>query len=72
VTVVDDTALLLECPSSLRGATACFAGVNFHSSPSQGGIWNYTLRGDGALGSKIYVDRTTNDQEVDINGENVS
>ena len=58
--------LLSTCRNSLRGASPCIAGVVFHSSPTEGpgGIWNYTLRADGALGSKIDVTSTNNDQEI--------
>lgn len=68
VVVADETALLSQCRSTLRGSTACYAGVNFHSSPTQGtgGIWNYTLHADGSLGSKTFVDQNNNDQELYI------
>ncbi|KAL9117183.1 MAG: hypothetical protein Q9187_006284, partial [Circinaria calcarea] len=58
--------LLSTCRNSLRGASPCIAGVVFYSSPTEGpgGIWNYTLRADGALGSKIDVTSTQNDQEI--------
>lgn len=62
----DEVDLLTTCRSSLRGASSCVAGVVFHSSPTEGpgGIWNYTLRADGALGSKIDVTSTGNDQDI--------
>lgn len=62
----DEVDLLTTCRSSLRGASACIAGVVFYSSPTEGpgGIWNYTLRADGALGSKIDVTSAANDQEI--------
>jgi ATP-binding cassette subfamily A (ABC1) protein 3 len=58
--------LLTICRNSLQGASFCVAGVVFNSSPSEGygGIWNYTLRADGALGAKIQVTQTNNDQEL--------
>ena len=58
--------LLTTCKSSLRGASPCVGAVVFHSSPTEGpgGIWNYTLRADGALGEKIDVASTSNDQEI--------
>lgn len=61
-----DTELLTSCASSLRGATACYGAVVFHSSPTEGdaGLWNYTLRADGAFGERIFVDRTDNDVEL--------
>lgn len=90
--VSDETELLSICKSSLRGATRCYAAVNFHSSTTQGpgGIWNYSmlpyhqrshsmcamsctslsrclaLHADGALGTKIFVNHDTNDQEIYI------
>ncbi|KAL1645820.1 hypothetical protein SLS58_003704 [Diplodia intermedia] len=66
--VQSDMDLLTECPSSLRGVSTCFAAANFHSSPSEGtgGIWNYTLRADGALGERIYVENHDNDAELYI------
>ena len=59
--------LLTVCRSSLRGASNCLAGIVFHSSPSEGpdgAGWNYTMRADGALGSKIVVNRQDNDPEL--------
>jgi ATP-binding cassette, subfamily A (ABC1), member 3 len=62
----DESELLEVCKSSLRGATDCYGAVVFQSSPTEGsgGIWNYTLRADGAFGTKIFVDKDTNDAEV--------
>ncbi|RDW76105.1 putative ABC transporter-3 [Coleophoma crateriformis] len=61
-----ETDLLETCRSSLRGATTCYGAVIFQSSPSEGtgGIWNYTIKVDGAFGTKIQVDRSTNDVEL--------
>ena len=61
-----DVELLTVCRSSLRGASDCFAAASFVSSPTEGpgGIWNYTIRADGALGSKIFVNKNNNDAEV--------
>lgn len=68
-----DSDLLTSCPSTLRGATACYGAVVFHSSPTEGAspddsrpAWNYTIRSDGAFGERIFVDRTDNDVEVYI------
>ena len=38
----------------------------FFSSPDEGptGKWNYTIRADGALESKIVTDSNTNDVEI--------
>ncbi|KAL2019210.1 hypothetical protein VTK56DRAFT_10010 [Thermocarpiscus australiensis] len=54
------------CRASLRGVTQCYGAVVFHASPAEGpdGLWNYTLRFDGALGARIDVDRDTNDAQV--------
>jgi ATP-binding cassette subfamily A (ABC1) protein 3 len=58
--------LLDVCKSSLRGATRCYGAVDFLSSPSEGtgGYWNYTLRADGSFGTKIDVNKDTNDAEI--------
>ncbi|RYP78661.1 hypothetical protein DL771_000328 [Monosporascus sp. 5C6A] len=54
------------CRSSLRRATSCYGAVVFHSSPSEGdgGIWNYTLRADGALRERIDVRIDSNDAQI--------
>jgi ATP-binding cassette subfamily A (ABC1) protein 3 len=46
------TDLTTICRSTLRGVTPCYGAVEFASSPSEGpyGLWNYSLRADGALG----------------------
>lgn len=64
--VADETALLTTCASSLQGSTSCYAAANFHSSPDEGtgGLWNYTIHGDGSLGAKIFVNNHNNDQEI--------
>lgn len=58
--------LLTVCKSSIRGLSSCFGAAIFHGSPTQGGggQWNYSLRADGGLGTKIVTTSTTNDQEV--------
>ncbi|KAI0113211.1 P-loop containing nucleoside triphosphate hydrolase protein [Daldinia grandis] len=58
--------LSYACRSSLRGVSSCYGAVVFFSSPSEGegGIWNYTLRADGELGSKIDVTRDDNSAQV--------
>ncbi|OLN92788.1 ATP-binding cassette sub-family A member 5 [Colletotrichum chlorophyti] len=65
-TVEDPTALGDICHSSFRGTTSCYGAVVFHSSPSEGsgGVWNYTMRGDGALGSQFRVEDDDNDVQV--------
>ncbi|KAM0739824.1 hypothetical protein ACQRIT_005008 [Beauveria bassiana] len=48
------------CQSSIRATSRCFGAVVIHSSPDEGadGYWNYTLRGDGALGRSFRVDKS--------------
>ncbi|KAI1380361.1 P-loop containing nucleoside triphosphate hydrolase protein [Hypoxylon crocopeplum] len=62
----DLSGLSYSCRSTLRGVSPCYGAVIFHSSPTEGegGIWNYTLRGDGSLGSKIDTTRTDNAGQV--------
>lgn len=54
------------CVSSLRGTSSCIAAAVFFSSPTEGsgGRWNYTLRADGALQSKILVHSDKNDVQI--------
>ncbi|TAQ86872.1 hypothetical protein B7494_g4799 [Chlorociboria aeruginascens] len=61
-----ETELLDVCRSSLRGATSCYGAIVFQASPNEGegGMWNYTLRADGAFGEKIDVTKDTNDVEI--------
>lgn len=65
-TVESQDRLLEICPSTIRGVSTCFAAVQFYSSPTEGedGMWNYTIRADGALGTNIYVNSRTNDPEI--------
>lgn len=66
VTLSSDDDLLTVCRSSLRGVSGCYGAASFHSSPTEGpgSLWNYTLRADGALGAKIFVNQHDNDQEI--------
>jgi len=66
MTVQQDVDLLTTCASSLRGASTCFGAISFHSSPSEGedAGWNYTIRADGALGQRIYVNEKDNDIQI--------
>ncbi|OAL06482.1 P-loop containing nucleoside triphosphate hydrolase protein [Phaeosphaeriaceae sp. SRC1lsM3a] len=68
ITLEEEVDLLTTCRGSLRGASTCFGGVTFHSSPEEGngGNWNYTLRSDDALGTQIFVERDNNDVEIYI------
>ncbi|KAF2861198.1 putative ABC transporter [Piedraia hortae CBS 480.64] len=61
-----DDELLRICRGSIRSVSRCFAAVSFISSPNEGpgGLWNYTIRADGAMGSRIYVNRHNNDAEI--------
>ncbi|KAK4454013.1 putative transporter [Podospora aff. communis PSN243] len=70
VVVREEIELTGVCRASLRGVTPCFGAVVFRGSPDEGpggggGVWNYTIRSDGALGSgRVNVERDTNDGEV--------
>ena len=68
ITVQHEVDLMTSCQSSLRGASTCFGSADFLSSPTEGNGfgWNYTLRSDGALGEKIYVNQNNNDIEIYI------
>lgn len=55
--------LLVVCRSALSGLTKCFGAAEFYSSPNEGGVWNYTLRNDGAFGGSINVKKNNNDAE---------
>ena len=67
-TVESEGELLTICRSSIRSVSNCFGAVTFVSSPTEGsgGIWNYTLRADGSLKGRVFVDRDTNDNEIYI------
>ncbi len=58
--------LLTVCRSSLRGVSACYGAAVFYGSPTEGpgAMWNYSLRADGGLGSKIDTTNADNDVEV--------
>ena len=56
--------LLTECKTTLAAVSKCYAAAEFFSSPSEGGIWNYTIRIDGAFGYKINVKNNDNDAEI--------
>ena len=64
--VSDEDALLTLCRSTLRGTSTCYGAAVFYSSPTEGpgGMWNYSLRADGGLGTKIYVTNDNNDVEI--------
>ena len=58
--------LWTACRSTLRGTSNCVAAAVFFSSPTEGpqGRWNYSIRADGALESKIVTNSDTNDVEI--------
>ena len=66
VTVANDANVLLEtCRSGLTAVTKCFGAAVFYSSPNEGGIWNYSLRADAALGlTTVDVRKNTNDAQL--------
>ncbi len=61
-----ESELITECKGSIRGVSKCYGAAVFYSSPTEGpgGLWNYSLRADGALGTKINTNKDTNDQEL--------
>lgn len=65
-TVEQETELMTICRSTIRSVSNCFGAVSFISSPTEGDgqIWNYTLRADGALGGRVFVDQDNNDPEI--------
>lgn len=62
----DETELQTVCRNSLRGVSTCYAAAVFYASPTEGkgGIWNYTIRADGSLGTKIDTTNAKNDAEI--------
>jgi len=58
--------LLTTCRNSIRGTSTCIAGAVFFSSPTEGdgGRWNYSIRADGGLATKIVTDSSKNDVEI--------
>ncbi|RGP71199.1 ABC transporter [Fusarium sporotrichioides] len=67
VVVVDNQdELTNNCPSNLRGVSRCFGAIVMESSSA--GVWNYTIRADGAFEyapAKFRVDKP-NDQQIYI------
>ena len=67
VRVLESADELLDgCPTSINGISNCFGAVVFHSSPDEGpgGMWNYTLRADAALGYRIDTRKTDNEVQI--------
>lgn len=55
------------CQTSQKGSSKCFGAVVFASSttqPTTPGTWNYTLKADSSLGTRINVDSLNNDAQV--------
>jgi len=68
VTLSEGSELRDQCRSTILGTTSCIAATVFYSSPTEGtgGIWNYSIRADGALNRKIVIDSDSNDQQIYI------
>lgn len=68
VNLAEEAALREECRNTILGASSCIAAAVFYSSPTEGngGIFNYSIRADGALGRVINVDSDSNDQQIYI------
>lgn len=66
--LTDEGQLREECRNTILGTSSCIAAVVFYSSPTEGpgGIWNYSIRADGALNRKIVTDADDNDQQIYI------
>ena len=64
--LAQEEELLTVCKGSIRGVSKCYGAAVFYASPTQGpgGQWNYSLRADGALGTKINTGSVNNDQEI--------
>lgn len=65
--LTDQSDLGFVCKSTLNGVTPCYGAVVFWSSPTEGpdGLWNYTLRLDGALSNRgIKTNRDNNDAQL--------
>ena len=62
----DEAQLLTACRNTLRGFSTCDGAAVFYASPSEGpgSMWNYSLRADGGLGSKIVVNSENNDVQI--------
>ncbi|RPA83510.1 ABC transporter [Ascobolus immersus RN42] len=61
VVILNDVAdLPIECKQSLRGSSSCYSAAVFNSYDPDTGL-NYTLRGDSAFGTSIFVDQHDNE-----------
>ena len=66
-------AMAQECRTDTKGVSPCYGAIIFFSSPSQStnessqGVWNYTIRGQGAVwAGSADVTSDTNGPEVDL------
>jgi ATP-binding cassette, subfamily A (ABC1), member 3 len=70
VSIKREDDLRAECRSNLRGVSRCFGAIVMASSPDEGpgGIWNYTIRADGAfeLAAAKFEISKSNDQQIYI------
>lgn len=66
--LAQEAELREECRNTILGASSCIAAAVFYSSPTEGdgGIYNFSIRADGALGRVIDVDHDENDQQIYI------
>lgn len=66
VTITSQDDLGNVCKGTIRSTSNCFGAVVFSSSPNEGsdGLWNYTLRADGALGLTFDVTEDSNDAQI--------
>ncbi|EQL35487.1 hypothetical protein BDFG_02714 [Blastomyces dermatitidis ATCC 26199] len=61
-----ENELRTECRGSFRGSSRCICAAVFYASPSEGsgGRWNYSIRADGVLGTKINTKAGDNDAQI--------
>lgn len=54
------------CRNTLLGVSTCVGAAVFYSSPDEGdgGVWNYSIRADGSLGTTIDVTKDNNDPQL--------
>ena len=68
LTLAEEPELREQCRNTILGTSTCMAAAVFYSSPTEGngGIWNYSIRADGALNREIVTDSDHNDQQTYI------
>lgn len=66
--LTEESELREQCRNTILGTSSCIAAAVFYSSPTEGngGIWNYSIRADGALNREIVTDSNNNDQQIYI------